>query len=897
MKKYFYIALFAISAVLSSCTNSDNAPSANDMAQRQKIEDDYQAKKQDLALDSIFSFCESDSLSDRERETMHFLYAYMPIGDITDYSPEYHLNNIRYSFRAKAEMPWGDSIPEREFNHFVVPNRVNNENQDLFRSTYYEELKSRVGNLSLYDAVLEVNHWCHEHVNYKGSDIRTSSPMATIKTSWGRCGEESTLLVAALRTVCIPARQVYTPRWAHTDDNHAWVEAYVDGKWYYLGACEPEPELNLGWFSEPASRALLIHTKVFGDYQGPEEVISRNDNYTEINVIDNYGATAKTTFTVVDEIGTPLPDVTVEFKIYNYAEYCTVAKKTTDENGQTWLTTGLGSMMAYASDNDKFGFEVFKAGEKDTITIVLGHNVGDDTTFDCDIIPPTASYNHPEISEAKTAENSRRLSYEDSLRNAYIATFPTKENVQHLKELQYLLPEQQAQVWELVQKSQGNHQVILDFIIKNRWHFEDFDDVYDYLKSFSDKDLRDASTDILEAHWNFFDWTNYDWKDRDLPKAYGKGILPARISNEMITPYRQTLSTFFSEEETQQFRNDPLLLTDWVRQNIAIREDLNPQRIPISPVGVLTARKADKHSRDIFFVAMARSIDIPAKIDPVTGKVQYYSNKKWIDIDFETEQTTENGKGILKLDYTPTAATPDPKYYTHFSIKKFDGTHFNLLAYDAQDPGIDDGMNLSKFPKPIELEAGYYILTTGTRLDDGTALAHSQFFTIKENETTKLDFVLRQPDKRHNIIGTFDTKSLFEDITTSQKCSISQCAGQDLFILGLIDHGSEPTTHAMSDIAVFSDEFNKNGTPLLLVFKSQDEYDKFKKKNFGNLPTNTRHYIDNGDLCKELAESLHLGNSLPIFIIADSKGNVFFAKQGYTIGLGEQMLKVLSSKQ
>ena len=189
MKKYFYIALFAISAVLSSCTNSDNAPSANDMAQRQKIEDDYQAKKQDLALDSIFSFCESDSLSDRERETMHFLYAYMPIGDITDYSPEYHLNNIRYSFRAKAEMPWGDSIPEREFNHFVVPNRVNNENQDLFRSTYYEELKSRVGNLSLYDAVLEVNHWCHEHVNYKGSDIRTSSPMATIKTSWGRCGE------------------------------------------------------------------------------------------------------------------------------------------------------------------------------------------------------------------------------------------------------------------------------------------------------------------------------------------------------------------------------------------------------------------------------------------------------------------------------------------------------------------------------------------------------------------------------------------------------------------------------------------------------------------------------------------------------------------------------------
>ena len=73
----------------------------------------------------------------------------------------------------------------------------------------------------MYDAVLEVNHWCHEKANYQPSDARTSSPLATVKTAYGRCGEESTFLVAALRSVGIPARQVYTPRWAHTDDNHA----------------------------------------------------------------------------------------------------------------------------------------------------------------------------------------------------------------------------------------------------------------------------------------------------------------------------------------------------------------------------------------------------------------------------------------------------------------------------------------------------------------------------------------------------------------------------------------------------------------------------------------------------------------------------------------------------
>ena len=60
--------------------------------------------------------------------------------------------------------------------------------------------------------------------------------------------KESTFLVTALRSIGIPARQLYVPWWAHCDDNHAWVEAQVDGSWHYLGACEPEEALDRGWF-------------------------------------------------------------------------------------------------------------------------------------------------------------------------------------------------------------------------------------------------------------------------------------------------------------------------------------------------------------------------------------------------------------------------------------------------------------------------------------------------------------------------------------------------------------------------------------------------------------------------------------------------------------------------
>ena len=142
-------------------------------------------------------------------------------------------------------MPWGKSVPDREWRHFVLPVRVNNEDLDLSRPAFYDELKDRVKGLSMKEAILEVNHWCHEKVSYQPSDARTSSPLATVCNALGRCGEESTFTVAALRSVGIPARQVYTPRWAHTDDNHAWVEAWADGQWYFLGACEPEAVLDL----------------------------------------------------------------------------------------------------------------------------------------------------------------------------------------------------------------------------------------------------------------------------------------------------------------------------------------------------------------------------------------------------------------------------------------------------------------------------------------------------------------------------------------------------------------------------------------------------------------------------------------------------------------------------
>lgn len=132
--------------------------------------------------------------------------------------------------------------------------------------------------------------------------------MTMYRCGKGRCGEESAFAAAVCRSVGIAARQVYAPRWAHCDDNHAWVEVYIHGRWHFLGACEPEEELDRGWFSGPAGRAILIHSRCFCDYDCggmQEEWIGREDGVYYLNETASYAKTCRLTVTVKDASGRP----------------------------------------------------------------------------------------------------------------------------------------------------------------------------------------------------------------------------------------------------------------------------------------------------------------------------------------------------------------------------------------------------------------------------------------------------------------------------------------------------------------------------------------------------------------------------------------------------------------
>lgn len=864
------IALCALAASISCGAFAQIASPA--------VEKDFAERRKSMGNDYFTIF--DTKLSPEQEQGLKVLYAYMPIPDMADNPGNFFLENVDYSLKARKEMPWGAKIPDREFRHFVLPVRINNEYLDGYRKVFYEELKDRVRNMSMKDAILEINHWCHEKATYQPSDSRTHSPLATVNSAIGRCGEESTFTVAALRSMGIPARQIYTPRWAHTDDNHAWVEAWADGKWYFLGACEPEPVLNLGWFNAPASRGMMMNTRVVGAYDGPEEVISRPQGYTEINVTSNYAPVDTITVIVKDSEGAPVPGAKVTFRLYNYAEFYPIASKTADTQGRTSLCAGLGDIIVWASDGSNFGFTKASVGKERTATVVIDKSPATTGVFEFDIIPPAPSNSPVAVTPEQAAENERRKVYEDSLRGAYTATFMTPGRSAALAAA---LGVDADRLTAIMTDARGNHANIEAFLTATP--ATDRPRAMALLEAISMKDRSDITLPIL------LDQMTTPAGEGDLYVNY---ILNPRVDDEALSLFRSYFTNAIDAATLAAYKANPQLLIDEVTKTISTTgwPEWYPANVRMSPEAVHKAKITSPASRDLYFVALARTAGIPARIDPVTGKTQWAdSSATWHDVAFGASAETKPAErpGMLKLDFTKTGRIDDPRYYTQFTLSKIVNGEPQLMGYP------EDGTWKSIFANGAEVDPGQYMLVSGQRMADGGVLARADFIDIAPGQSVSDTLVLRQDDKGVQVIGNFNSENLYTDLATGAEKSILSTTGRGYYIIGVLTPNHEPTNHALRDIAALNPEFEKWGRSMILLFKDEQDASRFDAKQLPALPSTASFGIDNdGKIAAEIIAGLKLPETeRPIFIIADTFNRIVFVSQGYTIGLGEQLVDTI----
>ena len=207
-------------------------------------------------------------------------------------------------------------------------------------------------------------------------------------------------------------------------------------------------------------------------------------------------------------------------------------------------------------------------------------------------------------------------------------------------------------------------------------------------------------------------------------------MLNPSIANRPISAWRKYLYESMPVSFRQGAINDPSILIKYVNNNIVLDKEANYPAPHISPKGVDELKVSNSFSRDIYFVALCRSLGIPSRIvRKINVNVpQYYFRGDWHDVWFTGKKKPLQGKGFVR--FSSSDKHPAPEQFINFTI-----AHFKNGFYNPLDTKVD-------FKDEHALAPGHYMLVTGNRLNDTKILAALSFFELKEDEHKVIDIKL-----------------------------------------------------------------------------------------------------------------------------------------------------------
>ena len=777
-----------------------------------------------------------------------------------NYSFEIFLDYAKNSVRIWHESEGVKLLPEDIYLNYVLYHRVNEEEIAPCRTLFAEEISKFMeenGNETLLSGfnrkktAIEVNYWCAQEATYHCTDDRTLSALTVYRRGNGRCGEESVFTVNAMRSIGIPSRQVYAPKWSHCDDNHAWVEIWNDGEWYFLGACEPLPILNKGWFTNASSRAMMVHSRWFDQAESGEEKIGTDGMVTMLNELSRYAAVTEFSVKVEDEEGRPVSGAEVSFQVLNYAEFSPVAEGVTGEDGTCSFTTGLGSLAVQISRDGQCECVFADTREQKQIRVIFGKNAGQKDVWEAvDMIAPVDTPVNTDMPTAEqTAEGNIRLEKAAARRTAKTEAWVNPECE---KFLQGCFTEENTEDEE-------------EGLLRE-----------ELLNVLTEKDRTDCRAEVLEEHLRFA----MPYEEELEHSVFVNYVLNPRIDDEVLMKYREVIENTFSEEEKLCFRENPASIWTEVDKRINSIPERERASVITTPAGCLKTEVGSILSKKILFVAIARTLGIPARLNPEDRSMEYRKDGRFIPVLPEAEK---NCHIVLKAgDGTQW------KYFQNWSMAKLEnGTYTSLRL---------GGLLWKDDLLEADLEAGTYRITTSNRLPNGNMFAYVYYFSVDAGDKKEISMILRQADLEDMLENIeLPEFQLRKDEDGNEVVQASELTAEGKHILMFLEESREPTEHILNEMMEQPEEFRKICSRILFVVQSQTALkDPTISKALSMFPEIQVYYDCFADHIELLGRRMYVDHEkLPLIIVTSEKLNGIYATSGYNVGTGDMLLRLM----
>ena len=304
-----------------------------------------------------------------------FLTANLPLCDAVSMDADLLSQNLTLAFLAQRSMDWGEAVDQDLFLHYVLPHRVAQEPAEPWRGRLYGELAPLAASCSsMEEAALAVNQWCAAQVSFRPTTGWDLGPLAVLRRGYGRCEENAILLAAALRSVAIPARLAIVPAWQHTDGNHAWVEAWLDGEWRILEAADATAGLDRAWFTPSLALAPLTVAVSCGVPDDPDAPLMRTgQGFALLNTTARHAPVQELSVQVTGLDGQPFAGGKAYLAVANSGALRPMISLDLDDEGRASVLMGAGTVLVTAGQGDAadFGLWSWLPGQDSPATIYI----------------------------------------------------------------------------------------------------------------------------------------------------------------------------------------------------------------------------------------------------------------------------------------------------------------------------------------------------------------------------------------------------------------------------------------------------------------------------------------------------------------------------------------------
>ena len=541
------------------------------------------------------------------------------------------------------------------------------------------------------------------------------------------------------------------------------------------------------------------------------------------------------TVSVTDAQGAPLSGAWVRFYVLNMAAPARIAALETGPDGAVTLETGLGSLLVEAEQAGQFAWTTLDIS-KDAHCVMIPQAKGpEEESWTWDFSAPAAG------------EKTRRpLTPEQAQEKAEILAAARQTRLARIDS--YWSPRYQTgddSLDRVFRMAGGNAEALWQFYQNTPEAEQPWAKAL--LLSLASKDWRDAKPEILRAHLTAALALPGKEKAEFIPH-----VLCPRIGFELLTDWRTPILARLSPAEQDRFRQDPQALWAWVEAQFQEKQCRWHPVLWLQPGAALRLGASDAKGRRLLFVAILRTLGVPARLNPVDGQAQYWNGAAFVTVE---------AAGPAEPMATLTIQFPEPLTY-------------NLGWTLSRWAGGWQTLDLSGEPGPVyRLPLGQYRLMTVNRLPNGNQLARFTPICLLP-EGASVEAIRRQ--------GSLEQMLARFPIVPPVKLP-----GLQLQVY--LEVGTEPTEHVLNEllesVSQVQEAMGRGLKLLLLLPQAAARQDPTLGKVLAALPEATVLETDFASAPLDaMARALYVEPGLwPLTVLTDGQ-TAYYGHAGYAVG-------------